>query len=909
MFTFADAKAFRLKVLLPNGFVQTGGDYSDYAGTTLSPEKPTQSYIIKGHFTDFTGESQFRLLRGPQNADATSLFVEKARLPITVTTPVAYAKAGRSGALSFQIVSYNCSSGVLQYQITGGDGSPVSLNLPGIIGGNVTAGNVLTHTFPGDGRSGRTVTGTASQSGQQIAINFTNGCTLSSSNSNPAPQPTNPNPPTNPTPSTGGSISFQIVSYDCSSGVLRYQLTGGNGSPVNLNLPGIIGGDVSAGNVLTHTFPGDARNGRTVTGTASQSGQQISINFTNGCTLSSSNSNPSTNPNPSSNPAPSTNGCGTGSGLAGLYINSTDPSQQPTVARIDGRIDFPWGNNSPAPGLINADGFSVRWSGQIEAPTTGTFTFKTNNDDGTRLWVNGQLIIDDWTGHPPTWKQGSINLSAGQKYSIKIEFGDFGGGAQAQLYWEYPGQGMEIVPSCRLYAEGSNMNSQREGGCTVRVREPCYDYYVDCSTHQVVNVVYFSCNSDGSGSGGIAGAPTTPHGPGTSPGTDPVPGTVPGGSGSGTSGGNNQPSTGGTRVATTANIEEVDCDKVKGWAFANGGGHAFIDIYVTNSNNQVFKNTIKADGANRPDVRMAYGNNPNIPLNCGFVWAIPNEYKTNARSLTIRVVPVNDVVPVMNGNKTTPGDCKREGINPPGNTNPPNPQLPNEVLTVARFYLNMSQRGIYFSEEERAVIAEYNLYERIKTFVDQYGRKPDGSNAFKLSLADQQRYPKFANFLRNNIRDYVMSRPKILNALKTFSGFSEQKIQALLPLGSGPIIVVEQLAHPDVWGEDGYVYGQFDADFDPNIIKIDQLTLIRYEQAGLLWPELESALFTLLAQTLIHEMSHYGANLTKTIDYTDGEHSTPNGGPYTHRFDLAAFGYPNTGGEVMRRKYILKRAP
>ena len=87
---------------------------------------------------------------------------------------------------------------------------------------------------------------------------------------------------------------------------------------------------------------------------------------------------------------------------------------------------------------------------------------------------------------------------------------------------------------------------------------------------------------------------------------------------------------------------------------------------------------------------------------------------------------------------------------------------------------------------------------------------------------------------------------------------------------------------------------------DPNIIKIDKLTIKRYEQAGLLWPELESAYFTLPAQLLIHEFSHYGANLSQTIDYTDGEASTPNHGPYTYRFDLAAFGYPNTDPEVMR---------
>ncbi|MBD2751760.1 sialate O-acetylesterase [Spirosoma validum] len=92
------------------------------------------------------------------------------------------------------------------------------------------------------------------------------------------------NPP-NP-PVTGGSLAFQIISYDCNSGVLQYRFTSSDNSPVNVSLPGIFGGTMSPNTVATYTFPGDGRQGRTVTGSASQSGNQISINFTNGCSLS-----------------------------------------------------------------------------------------------------------------------------------------------------------------------------------------------------------------------------------------------------------------------------------------------------------------------------------------------------------------------------------------------------------------------------------------------------------------------------------------------------------------------------------------------------------------------------------------------------------------------------------------------
>lgn len=92
--------------------------------------------------------------------------------------------------------------------------------------------------------------------------------------------------PPPPPPPGGGSLAFQIVSYDCNSGLLQYRFNSSDGSAVSVNLPGIFGGTVSPNTVLSYTFPGDGLQGRTVTGTATQSGTQISINFTNGCGLS-----------------------------------------------------------------------------------------------------------------------------------------------------------------------------------------------------------------------------------------------------------------------------------------------------------------------------------------------------------------------------------------------------------------------------------------------------------------------------------------------------------------------------------------------------------------------------------------------------------------------------------------------
>ena len=80
-----------------------------------------------------------------------------------------------------------------------------------------------------------------------------------------------------------------------------------------------------------------------------------------------------------------------------------------------------------------------------------TYTFYTLSDDGVRLWVNNQLIIDNWTDHPPTENAGIIALEAGQLYDIKMDMYENGGGAVAQLSWSSPSVAREIIPSAQLY--------------------------------------------------------------------------------------------------------------------------------------------------------------------------------------------------------------------------------------------------------------------------------------------------------------------------------------------------------------------------------------------------------------------------------------------------------------------------
>ncbi|MFC4776267.1 NPCBM/NEW2 domain-containing protein [Paenibacillus sp. GCM10023252] len=146
----------------------------------------------------------------------------------------------------------------------------------------------------------------------------------------------------------------------------------------------------------------------------------------------------------------STGGTGTGTGLRGEYYDNADLTNSKLV-RTDNKVEFDWVNGSPDP-LVGSDTFSVRWTGQVQAQTSEVYTFYTNTDDGARLWVNNQLIIDKWVDQSPTEWSGSVSLAAGQKMDIKLEYYENGYGAAAKLYWSTPTIAKQIIPQSQLYA-------------------------------------------------------------------------------------------------------------------------------------------------------------------------------------------------------------------------------------------------------------------------------------------------------------------------------------------------------------------------------------------------------------------------------------------------------------------------
>lgn len=117
----------------------------------------------------------------------------------------------------------------------------------------------------------------------------------------------------------------------------------------------------------------------------------------------------------------------------GEYFNNKTLSGIPALVRDDTQINFNWGEGSPAPGLVGADQFSVRWTRMLDL-SAGSYHFTLTVDDGARLWVNGHLLIDAWWDQPPHTYTGDIYVPGGAT-SIKLEYYENGGGAVAQLSW------------------------------------------------------------------------------------------------------------------------------------------------------------------------------------------------------------------------------------------------------------------------------------------------------------------------------------------------------------------------------------------------------------------------------------------------------------------------------------------
>lgn len=138
-----------------------------------------------------------------------------------------------------------------------------------------------------------------------------------------------------------------------------------------------------------------------------------------------------------------------GSGLKAEYFDTPDLSG-PALMQIDPQINFDWGGNDPRPG-IDGQTYSVRWSGEILAPYSEEYTFTTTTDDGVRLWVNDQQLINQWQEQSAAEFSANLTLEGGRRYKIRMEYYEQSGVASAKLEWKSATLTREVIPSKYLY--------------------------------------------------------------------------------------------------------------------------------------------------------------------------------------------------------------------------------------------------------------------------------------------------------------------------------------------------------------------------------------------------------------------------------------------------------------------------
>lgn len=145
------------------------------------------------------------------------------------------------------------------------------------------------------------------------------------------------------------------------------------------------------------------------------------------------------------------------------YWNNTSLSGAAVLQRAEANVNYNWGYDSPVSGTVSADNFSARWTRYIDV-TPGTYTFSMTSDDGMRVWVDGELILEAWYEHAAVTLTAQKYLGPGH-HLIKVEYFEKAGLAVAQLSWQL---GNAPPPSGNWFAE--YFNNVTLGGTPVLTR-------------------------------------------------------------------------------------------------------------------------------------------------------------------------------------------------------------------------------------------------------------------------------------------------------------------------------------------------------------------------------------------------------------------------------------------------------
>lgn len=151
------------------------------------------------------------------------------------------------------------------------------------------------------------------------------------------------------------------------------------------------------------------------------------------------------------------------------YWNNTALSGTPVATQAEYGLSYSWGYGSPIPATIFADKFSARWETNLNF-AAGQYLFTTVSDDGIRVWVDGTLIIDNWTWHRASTNTATITLAAGN-HTVKVEYFEEGGEATVAVGWDNITTPPTPTPAPIANWRGEYFNNTTQSGTPALVRD------------------------------------------------------------------------------------------------------------------------------------------------------------------------------------------------------------------------------------------------------------------------------------------------------------------------------------------------------------------------------------------------------------------------------------------------------
>jgi len=155
-------------------------------------------------------------------------------------------------------------------------------------------------------------------------------------------------------------------------------------------------------------------------------------------------------------------------GFHAEYFKNATLSGEPALVRTDKEINLEGDSGAPAKG-ISGRVFSVRWTANLSVPATGAYVLAFTGDDGFRVYLDDNALIDKWDHGAPTTRTNEVKLEAGKTYALRVEFFQDGGDYVARLAWKSGGKpnyadSVEAAKSSDVAIVCvSTMNSEGEG--------------------------------------------------------------------------------------------------------------------------------------------------------------------------------------------------------------------------------------------------------------------------------------------------------------------------------------------------------------------------------------------------------------------------------------------------------------